>query len=110
MDAEKILDYVKKRLEKIEEMEYSKHAEKEAMPDRKLSKTEIEETLRSLGDLLSAESQNDRYKLIFTKGTRHYLVITVRFIGDRKLRIITAYPMSSKRLKRYLTWLQKLRK
>ena len=27
MDAEKILDYVKKRLEKIEEMEYSKHAE-----------------------------------------------------------------------------------
>jgi len=101
---------IKKKLTLINEITYTKHAENNALPDRKLSKSDIEMHLKTLENLLSTERQENKYRLVFSKGKRDYLAITVRFIDERKLIVITAYPISARRLKRYLTWLQKSRR
>jgi len=105
------IEKMKARLKAIQTIEFSGHAIRDRIPTRHLNQEEIEAVLRSGEDIVSVEPQeNDTYRILFTLNKRRYFSITIRFLTDQTLKVVTAHYVSIRRFNRYQRWLQKKRR
>ena len=106
------IEEIKKRLQKVSKITFSKHFYEKAKL-RKITTKEILENLRNPVKLVAVEDQGieelgHKYALLFSKSRKYDLKIVIS-IKNKKLNVVTSYVQNKKRRKVYEKWLGKLR-
>ena len=105
---------MKKILEEIETITFTKHIHEKLKQRSNITKEEIEENLKDSHKLIDAEHQGkefkkDKYSLLFSKSNKYDLRVVVS-VKDKSLNVITAHIQNIKRRKVYEKWLKRQKK